>query len=37
MSLRRFILILCGLLIVMAGLVACGSAKPTGTEPPVVP
>ena len=30
-SFRRFVLILSGLLIVLAGLVACGSAKPTAT------
>jgi len=31
MFFRRFVLILSGLLIVLAGLVACGSAKPTAT------
>jgi len=37
MSLRRFILPLSGLLIAMAGLVACGSLKTTVTPLPVIP
>ena len=37
MSLRRFLLPLSGLLIVMAGLAACGSAKQTVTALPVTP
>ena len=37
MSLRRFVLPLSGLLIVIAGLAACGSSKPTVTSLPVTP
>jgi peptide/nickel transport system substrate-binding protein len=37
MSLRRSILTLSGLLIAMAGLVACGSGKPVTTPLPVIP
>ena len=37
MSLHRFVLTLSGLLLVLTGVVACGSAKPTATALPATP